>query len=158
MSDWLLVVDDDDEIRQACERHFASAGFEVRCAASLTQAVDYLASTSFDAVIADASLTPNGSEGLVIAAYVQHVRRTSMACPAPLLVLTAYGCPSRARAAAQLGVDVFLHKSPSLVWLENEIYARIRARRWVGAPTGGEQPPAGLVHYGLRLLAEGLTR
>jgi DNA-binding response OmpR family regulator len=158
MSDWLLVVDDDDGIREAYARHFVCANFEVRCAANLAKAVDLLASTRFDAVIVDASLTPEGSGGLAIAAYVQHLRRTSLTCPAPVLILTAYGCPWRARVAAQVGVDVFLHKPVSLVWLEHEISALIGARRWVGAPTGGGQPPAGLLQHGLRLLAEGLTR
>jgi DNA-binding response OmpR family regulator len=158
MSGWLLVVDDDDEIRDAYVRHFACAGFEVRSAASLAEAVELLTRTRFDAVVADVSLTDEGSEGLAIAAYIQHVRRTSMACPAPVLVLTAYGCPQHARAATQLGVDIFLHKPPSLAWLEHEIHARISAHRWVGAPTGGEERPAGLQQEGLRLLAEDSTR
>jgi DNA-binding response OmpR family regulator len=159
MSDWLLVVDDDEEVRQAYERHFAAAGFEVRSAATLGRATDLLATTSFDAVIADVSLTPDGSEGLAIAAYMQHLRRsrTSSAADAPIVVLTAYGSPERAGAAARLGVDVFLHKPASLVWLESEIRARLGNRRWAGTP-GDRHPGINLQQAGLRLLGEGLTR
>jgi DNA-binding NtrC family response regulator len=157
MPDWLLVVDDDEGIRQAYEQHFVTAGFEVRSAASLGRATDLLAATSFDAVIADVSLTPEGSEGLAIAAYMQQLRRspTSSAPDAPIVVLTAYGSPARAEAAARLGVDVFLHKPVSLVWLESEIRARLVAR-----PAGprDRHPGMNLLQPGLRLMAEGLTR
>lgn len=125
MCDRLLVVDDDDGVRRAYESHFAAAGFEVHCAATLQEAAERLAGNTFDAVIADISLTPEvGSEGLAIAAYLRHVRHAP-----PVVVLTAYGAPNRAPAAARLGVDAFLHKPVSLVWLESLLRARIDDRR-----------------------------
>jgi DNA-binding response OmpR family regulator len=158
MSDWLLVVDDDKEIRQVYERHFVCAGFEVRSAASLAKAADLLGSTSFDAVIVDVSLTPGGCEGLAIAAYLHHLRRTAGRGAAPVVVLTASGSPDHAGTAERLGVDVFLHKPASLTWLETEIRARISARRLVGLPERARQPGADSVEPGLRLLTQGLTR
>jgi DNA-binding response OmpR family regulator len=158
MSDWLLVVDDDEEIRQVYERHFVCAGFEVRSAADLARAADRLGSTCFDAVIVDVSLTPGGSEGLAIAAYLHHLRRTSPRRAAPVVVLTAYGSPEHAETGERLGVDVFLHKPASLAWLETEIRARISARRLVGPEESARQPGADLVEPALRLLAQGLTR
>jgi CheY-like chemotaxis protein len=123
--DRLLVVDDDDSVRRVYESHFAGAGFEVHCAASLQEAAERLAGHRFDAVIADVSLTPEvGSEGLAIAAYLRNLRQAP-----PVVVLTAYGAPERAPAAARLGVDAFLHKPVSLVWLESLLRARIDDRR-----------------------------
>jgi two-component system NtrC family response regulator len=121
----LLVVDDDDPVRRAYSSHFGGSGFEVHTAATLQEAAERLASTSFDAVIADICLTPQiGSEGLAIAAYLRHRRRDP-----PIVVLTAYGAPEKAEEAARLGVDAFLHKPVSLVWLENFLRARIEDRR-----------------------------
>jgi DNA-binding NtrC family response regulator len=121
----LLVVDDDDNVRRAYESHFSGAGFEVQCAATLQEAAERLAGPKFDAVIADIALTPDvGSEGLAIAAYLRHLRQAP-----PVVVLTAYGAPDRAPAAARLGVDAFLHKPVSLVWLENLLRTRIDDRR-----------------------------
>jgi DNA-binding NtrC family response regulator len=121
----LLVVDDDDGVRSAYESHFSGAGFEVQSVASLQQAVERLSGNSFDAVIADVCLTPRvGSEGLALAAYLRHQRKDP-----PVVVLTAYGAPERAEAAARLGVDAFLHKPVSLVWLESLLRARIEGRR-----------------------------
>jgi two-component system response regulator PilR (NtrC family) len=121
----LLVVDDDDDVRRVYESHFSGAGFEVQCAATLREAAERLAGQTFDAVIADIALTPGvGSEGLAIAAYLRHLRQDP-----PVVVLTAYGAPDRAPAAARLGVDAFLHKPVSLVWLESLLRARIDDRR-----------------------------
>lgn len=125
MCERLLVVDDDEAVRRAYQTHFAGAGYEVQSAATLQEAAERLASHAFDAVIADVSLTPEfGSEGLAIAAYLRHMRQAP-----PVIVLTAYGAPDRAAAAARLGVDAFLHKPVSLIWLESLIRARIEDRR-----------------------------
>jgi CheY-like chemotaxis protein len=121
----LLVVDDDDSVRRVYESHFSGAGFEVECAATLQEAAERLAGHTFDAVIADIALTPDvGSEGLAIAAYLRNLRQDP-----PVVVLTAYGAPDRAPAAARLGVDAFLHKPVSLVWLERLLRGRIDDRR-----------------------------
>ena len=129
MCDRLLVVDDDETVLRAYEAHFGAAGFEVQRAASLQQAADRLSAQRFDAVIADVCLTPGmGSEGLTIAAYVRNQRRQS-----PVVVLTAYGAPDHAEAAARLGADAFLHKPVSLVWLEGLLRARIEDRRGSGS-------------------------
>jgi DNA-binding NtrC family response regulator len=121
----LLVVDDDDNVRRVYRSHFTGAGFEVHCAATLQEAAERLAGNTFDAVIVDVALTPEvGSEGLAIAAYLRNQRHAP-----PVVVLTAYGSPDRAPAAARLGVDAFLHKPVSLVWLESLLHARIDDRR-----------------------------
>ena len=125
MSERLLVVDDDEQVRRTYQSHFGRAGFEVHCASSLPEAAERLAGNRFDAVIADVCLTPEvGSEGLAIAAYLRHLKQDP-----PVLILTAYGLPDRAEAAARLGVDAFLHKPVSLVWLESLLRKGIDERR-----------------------------
>jgi CheY-like chemotaxis protein len=120
----LLIVDDSEAIRRTYEAHFSGCGFEVHCAASLKEAAERLASISFNAVIADVSLSSTaGTEGLAIAAYLRQLRG-----PPPVVVLTAYGEPQRAAAAARLGVDAFLHKPVSLVWLERLLRSRVEER------------------------------
>jgi len=123
--DRLLVVDDDEHVRGTYQAHFSGAGFEVHCAGSLAEAAERLSANRYDAVIADVCLTPEvGSEGLAIAAYLRHLKSEP-----PVVVLTAYGLPDRAEAAARLGVDAFLHKPVSLVWLESLLRGRIDDRR-----------------------------
>jgi len=115
------VVDDSDSVRQAYVSHFRQSGFEVESAATAKEAAEHLASTVFDAVIVDVCLSAAvGSEGLAIAAYLRQMRSAP-----PVVVLTAYGEPHQASAAARLGVDAFLHKPVSLVWLERLLRSRL---------------------------------
>src|SRR6266568_428093 len=128
MSDRLLVVDDDDAIRQTLRSFFEAAGFEVDAA------------SKYAAVIVDICLTERGTEGLAIAAYVRQIWRDLT-----VVILTAYGSPQRAAAAARLDVDAFLHKPVSLEWLEGFLRARITARRAEvagGDPAGPLAAPA----------------
>ena len=122
MTERLLVVDDSDAVRRAYESHFSRCGFEVQTACSLREAAERLASVVFSAVIVDVSLSSvAGTEGLAIAAYLRQMRSAHP----PVVVLTAYGEPQRASAAARLGVDAFLHKPVSLVWLEQLLRSRM---------------------------------
>ncbi len=124
MPERVLLVDDNEGVRIACERHLASTGFDVRTAPSFRIALARLAGGAIDAVIADVSLTNGGEEGLVLAAQVR-ARFGSQ----PVVVLTSYGLPAHATAAARLDVDAFLHKPPSLPWLGGLLRARIAERR-----------------------------
>jgi two-component system response regulator PilR (NtrC family) len=121
----LLIVDDSTAVREAYETHFTRSGFEVECAGTLKDAAERLAGSVFDGVIVDVSLSSAvGTEGLAIAAYLRQMKGNDP----PVVVLTAYGEPERAEAAARLGVDVFLHKPVSLVWLERLLRARFDER------------------------------
>jgi CheY-like chemotaxis protein len=125
VSERLLVVDDSDTVRRAYETHFSRSGFEVEAAVSLKEAAERLASAAFSAVIVDVSLSSAaGAEGLAIAAYLRQMRSAHP----PVVILTAYGEPQRASAAARLGVDAFLHKPVSLVWLEQLLRSRMNGK------------------------------
>ncbi len=120
----LLVVDADDELRGAYESHFTRSGFDVHCAATIADAASLLESSPFDAVIADVRDFRRGRSG----------RPGDRPLPCTgvrprVVVLTAYGEPEWATTAARLGVDAFLHKPVSLVWLEGLLRARIEQAR-----------------------------
>ena len=130
MTERLLVVDDSDAVRRVYQAHFSRCGFEVETAGSLREAAERLASVEFSAVIVDVSLSSTaGTEGLAIAAYLRQMKGGP-----PVVVLTAYGEPQRAAAAARLGVDAFLHKPVSLDWLEQLLRSRVDERRGGGEP------------------------
>ena len=126
MCERLLVVDDSTAVREAYESHFVRSGFEVQSASTLKEAAERLAGAAFSAAIVDVSLSTSvGTEGLAIAAYLRQMRGRE----SPVVVLTAYGEPHRAADAARLGVDAFLHKPVSLVWLEGLLRSRFEERR-----------------------------
>lgn len=122
MGDRLLVIDGDQALRDAYASHFSRSGFDVHCAATIAEAASLLGESLFDAVIADVRVpvdTPPAALGGCLDA----------ACGPPVVVLTAYGEPAWATEAARLGVDAFLHKPVSLVWLEQLVRSRIDAAR-----------------------------
>ena len=123
MSERVLVIDDNDGVREVLRTHLADMGFAVDIAATLPEAAERLAHTPYSAVISDVSLTEEkGKEGLAIAAYIR-----ALWDDMPVVILT--GAPASAPAAARLGVDAFLHKPVSLSWLGDLIRERIADRR-----------------------------
>jgi DNA-binding NtrC family response regulator len=126
MSRPLLLVDDDDLIRETMRAFFEREGFAVETASALSEATDRLAVKSYAAVIVDVCLTEGGTEGLALAAHVREVFKDL-----PVLIVTAYGSPQNGKAAADLGADAFLHKPVSLMWLKDLM------REWIASRAGG---------------------
>lgn len=106
MTKRLLIIDDEETILFALDRYFSRHGFTVDCARELEEAEALAVCTAYDLVIADLSLTENGStEGLEI---LRHVRQN---CPAArVILLTAHASAVVEHEAFRRGVDAFLHK------------------------------------------------
>jgi DNA-binding NtrC family response regulator len=133
MAERVLIIDDNEAVREVFRSHLAQAGFAVDVACSLPEAASRLAVTPYSAVISDVSLSEEeaGKEGLAIAAFIRALWED-----APVVILT--GTPGSAAAAARLRVDAFLHKPVSLRWLGELIRERIADRSGLAASvTGG---------------------
>jgi DNA-binding response OmpR family regulator len=124
VADRLLVVEGDQALRDAYATHFSRSGFDVHCATTLAEAAALLGEAPFDAVIAD--VRGDAADAAPPTAVARCLDRS---CGPPVVVLTAYGEPSWASEAARLGVDAFLHKPVSLVWLEQLVRSRIDQAR-----------------------------
>jgi DNA-binding response OmpR family regulator len=124
VADRLLVIDGDQALRDAYASHFSRSGFDVHCAATVAEGASLLAEKRFDAVIADLRTDAAGD-----ASASPVGRCLDRVCAPPVVVLTAYGEPSWAEVAARLGVDAFLHKPVSLVWLEQLLRSRVDEAR-----------------------------
>ena len=99
----ILVVDDEKNVRVLFERILAKEGYEVECAASGSEAIDKLASNSFDLVVTD--LKMDGIDGLDL---IRKGKRTNQAIP--FILISGYGTAQTAVSAAQEGADVYLMK------------------------------------------------
>ena len=100
------------------KKYFASHGYQVDCAAEAEEAKALLAHVRYRIVITDLQLSPQGTEGLSIAAEVH--RRS----PGTRIILLT-GSPSEEVGAAArcLGVDAMLEKPKPLNQLEKIIRA-----------------------------------
>ena len=106
----ILIVDDQDSILHAVRRFFTRAGFAVDCAHELEEAEALVTHIEYDLVIADLSLSEQGStEGLEIVRYVRSCRPHTR-----VIMLTAYGSPALENEALRRCCDRFILKPQSL--------------------------------------------
>jgi DNA-binding response OmpR family regulator len=67
----VLLVDDDDAVRAMMDATLQRKGFEVVAAASVTEALRYIASESFDVLITDLHM-PNPGDGFTVVTAMRH--------------------------------------------------------------------------------------
>jgi two-component system phosphate regulon response regulator OmpR len=98
----LLVVDDDERLRQLLQRYLAGAGFRVTGAADTAEARTKLANLAFDLIVLDLMLP--GETGIE---FTRDWRRTSTI---PILMLTARNEVDDRINGLESGVDDYLAK------------------------------------------------
>ena len=126
----LLLVDDDDRIRELIRQYLARAGFRVTTAADAASARKLLAALQFDLVVLDIMMP--GEDGLSLTTWLRE--RAGAPGTTPILILTARGLPDDRIEGLRLGADDYLAKP-----LEpRELILRIEAilRRAAVRPSG----------------------
>jgi two-component system phosphate regulon response regulator OmpR len=102
----LLVIDDDDRIRDLIKEYLVRAGFRVSAAADADAARKLVDQLSFDLLVLDVMMP--GEDGFTFAKWLRgrpgEVGRT------PVLILTARGLPDDRIAGLALGADDYLAK------------------------------------------------
>jgi two-component system, OmpR family, response regulator MprA len=112
----ILVVDDEQAVRDAVRRALSFEGYDVQIAAEGTEALDLLAAEQVDAVVLDI-LMPDVS-GLDVCRRLRAAGDTT-----PVLLLTARGQVADRVAGLDAGADDYLAKPFAL----QELLARLRA-------------------------------
>jgi two-component system, OmpR family, phosphate regulon response regulator OmpR len=98
----LLLVDDDDRIRELLKRYLAQAGARISAAADANSARKLLESMDFDLLILDVMMPVE--DGFSLA---ESVRRTSKV---PIVLLTARGMPEDRIRGLSIGADDYVPK------------------------------------------------
>lgn len=126
----ILIVEDEDKIREILRDYLDKAGFKVTCLAGGENAVETFRQISPDLVLLDIMLP--GKDGLDIC---REIRTFSMA---PILMITARVDEMDRVLGLELGADDYICKPFS----PREVVARVKAvlRR---SALSGEEPPAG---------------
>ncbi len=118
----ILVVDDDDRLRELLRRYLGECGFRVSTAASAAEARVALSGLDFDLLVLD--LMMPGESGLDL---TKDLRRTQVF---PILLLTAMGEPADRIAGLEVGADDYLAKP----FEPRELVLRIEAILRRGGP------------------------
>ncbi len=102
----LLIVDDDDRLRELLKQFLARAGFRVSSAASAAAARRLLETREFDLLVVDVMMP--GEDGFSLTRWLRAQARPIGAIP--VLILTARGLPGDRIEGLQLGADDYLAK------------------------------------------------
>lgn len=124
----LLVVDDDDRIRELLKEYLARAGFRVTAAAGGAAARKLMETLDFDLAVLDVMMP--GEDGLSLTRWLRE--RAGSAGRTPVLMLTARGLPEDRIEGLKVGADDYLPKP----FEPEELLLRIQAilRRAQGRP------------------------
>ncbi len=129
----LLVVDDDDRIRDLLKEYLARAGFRVTAAADAARARRLMELLDFDLVVLDVMMP--GEDGV---SFTRTLRdRSGDAGRTPVLMLTARGEATDRIAGLAAGADDYLPKP----FEPQELLLRIESilRRAGGRPSSGKR-------------------
>lgn len=102
----LLVVDDDDRIRDLLRQFLARAGFRVSVAADAAAARGLIEAVAFDLVVLDVMMP--GEDGFSLARWLRNA--AGSASSTPVIMLTARDSPSDRINGLELGADDYLAK------------------------------------------------
>jgi two-component system phosphate regulon response regulator OmpR len=123
----LLVVDDDDRIRDLIKEYLARAGFRVTAAPDAAAARRLMDALDFDLLVLDVMMP--GEDGFSLTRWLRG--RAGEAGRTPVLILTARGLPGDRIEGLTLGADDYLAKP----FEPQELVLRIEAiLRRAGAP------------------------
>jgi two-component system phosphate regulon response regulator OmpR len=125
----LLIVDDDDRIRELLKEYLARAGFRVTAASGGAPARKLIESLSFDLAVLDVMMP--GEDGFSLTRWLREQR--GPAAKTPVLILTARGEAGDRIEGLKLGADDYLMKP----FEPEELLLRIEAilRRAQDRPT-----------------------
>ena len=115
----ILIVDDEEHVRNLFSRILQKEGYKVQCASSGDEAIDKLANDAFDLVVTD--LKMNGIDGLDL---VHKVKGTNQELS--FILISGYGTAQTALSAAREGVDFFLMKPIDISELKSAVQKALR--------------------------------
>jgi len=106
----MLVVDDEEPIRNAMKTYFTARGYKVDCAQELEEAQALLENIDYEVAIVDLRLMGiGGTEGLDVISSLRELNPM-----AHIILLTAHGTPAIEAEARRRGVNAVLHKPQRL--------------------------------------------
>ena len=116
----ILVVDDDTAMRELMQLSLSKEGFDVRAAASSTDALDAASGDDFEVIVTDIYL--GDGTGLELLEHCRHH------CPkAKVILITAHGTIETATSARRLGVFDYLAKPFAVESLVERVRAALRS-------------------------------
>ena len=130
----ILIVDDDEAVRQALRRSLEKAGYEIETAEDAFRALDLIESRRPDAVLLDLKMPGMDGMGLL-----ENLRKREI--EVPVVILTGHGDAFTARDCLEAGATAFLLKPPDRAELLLAMQAATARGRLLQEEEKGEEIP-----------------
>jgi DNA-binding response OmpR family regulator len=128
----VLLVDDDEAIREMMTATLEHKGFEVVAAANVTEALKLITTESFDVLITDLHM-PNPSDGFAVITAMRHIQPKALT-----LLVSGYPDVKSAMDAILLEADEIIVKPFETKTLANLVHDKLLSRKPT-APTPKER-------------------
>jgi DNA-binding response OmpR family regulator len=147
----VLLVDDDDSVRELMTLQLVRKGFKVVTAASVTEALGFIATETFDVLVTDLNM-PNAGDGFTVLTAMRHSQPHVL-----ILLVSGYPDVDRAMATIALEADEIIVKPFDSAKLPALISEKMLSRN--PAPRVDKQSVSVILHRCRpRILADWLTR
>jgi len=147
----VLLVDDDDAVRDMMTLTLEHKGFTVRSTASVTEALKLITTESFDVLITDLHM-PNPSDGFAVITAMRHIQPTALT-----LLVSGYPDVKSAMDAILLEADEIIVKPFETKKLAALVRDKLLTRKL--APSTPKERVAGILQRSTGLIVEDwLTR
>ena len=119
----LLLADDDEAIRNLMTRRLEGQGFEVVAVASVVEALRFITTETFDALITDLNM-PNAGDGFTVVTAMRHSHPQAL-----ILLVSGYPDVDRAMATIALEPDEIIVKPFDMARLSELVSEKLLARK-----------------------------
>ena len=119
----VLLVDDDDAVREMMSSSLESKGFEVVAVGGVTEALKYIATESFEVLITDLHM-PNAGDGFTVISAMRHSQPTALT-----MLVSGYPDVKSAMEAIILEADEIVVKPFGVNRLAELVRERLRSQK-----------------------------
>src|ERR1700686_712263 len=124
----VLLVDDDDAVREMMSSSLESKGFEVVAVGGVTEALKYIATESFEVLITDLHM-PNAGDGFTVISAMRHSQPAALT-----MLLSGYPDVKSAMEAIILEADEIVAKPVEVKQLAELVRERLRIQKPTNRP------------------------
>src|SRR5580698_6339673 len=124
----VLLVDDDEDIREMMTSTLEHKGFDVVAAANVTQALKLITTQSFDVLITDLHM-PNPSDGFAVITAMRHIQPKALT-----LLVSGYPDVKSAMDAILLEADEIIVKPFETKSLADRVHYKLLSRQYAVPP------------------------
>ena len=147
----VLLVDDDDAVREMMTLTLEYKGFDVIAAANVTEALKLITTETFDVLITDLHM-PNPSDGFAVITAMRHIQPNALT-----LLVSGYPDVKSAMDAILLEADEIIVKPFETKKLADLVHDKLLSRKPV-VPTPKERVAAILQHCASLIVEDWLVR